>query len=179
VVEASGWNKEVQHFVDKIVRPNLSQAEAAAIAAKGLSAVAQELIEDRVAARADQIENSLQPTKIDDPVQFERWCANILGKHGWHTTATKSSGDQGADVIAEKAGRRVVLQCKLYSNPVGNKAVQEAFSAERHYRAHASAVVSNAEFTPSARDLARSTGVLLLTPSDLDRLDALVPRDRA
>jgi restriction system protein len=94
--------------------------------------------------------------------------------HGWNTTVTKASGDQGADVVADKSGVRIVLQCKLYSGPVGNKAVQEAFTAQRHYAVHRSAVVTNAEFTKSARELASTTGVLLLHYSDLTRLDELL-----
>jgi restriction system protein len=65
------------------------------------------------------------------------------------------------------------VQCKLYAQPVGNKAVQEALAAQRYYATDHAAVVSNAAFTRSAVQLARSAGVLLLHVSDLDRLDHL------
>jgi len=90
---------------------------------------------------------------------------------------TKATGDQGADVIAEKDGARMVLQCKLYSSPVGNKAVQEAFAAQRHYRANASAVVTNAAYTASAISLAATTGVQLLHYTDLNRLACAIVAD--
>ena len=92
---------------------------------------------------------------------------------------TKATGDQGADVIAEKDGTHLVLQCKFYSTPVGNKAVQEAFAAQHHYRATVSAVVTNATFTPSAIALAATTGVLLLHYSDLARLNVLINSSKA
>ncbi len=58
--------------------------------------------------------------------EFETYCAEELGRAGWNARVTMRSRDQGVDVVAEKLGVRVVLQCKLYSRPVGNKAVQEA-----------------------------------------------------
>ena len=49
----------------------------------------------------------------------------------------------------------VVLQCKLYARPVGNKAVQEVAAARTFYDAGFAAVVSNADYTEAARRLAR------------------------
>jgi restriction system protein len=173
VVEGSDWNREVQHFVDKVVRPQLSTEEAEAVAPQ-MKAIFQELIEDRVAARVDEIESRLQFDDVSSPGAFERWCATELEKCGWIASVTKASGDQGADVLAQKEDKSIILQCKLYSSPVGNRAVQEAFSAQRHYAAHRSAVVSNASYTKSAQELARTTRVLLLHFSDLGRLDSLL-----
>jgi restriction system protein len=174
IVQGSAWNKEVQYFVDKVVRPALTEAEANAVAGVGMSALFQELVEDRVAQRADEIEAELNFDAVKTPLDFERWCARVLSANGWATTVTKGSGDQGADVLARKDGELVVLQCKLYTGAVGNKAVQEAFSAQRHYIATRSAVVTNAEFTRSAYELSRTTKVLLLHYSDLNRLDTLM-----
>jgi restriction system protein len=162
VIQVAAWNKEVQYFADKVVRPVLSESEANAIAGVGMSTVFQELVETRVAKRADEIEAGLSFDAVTSPLDFERWCAQVLGQNGWRTTVTKASGDQGADVLAEKDEQTVVLQCKLYTGAVGNKAVQEAFSAQRHYATRRSAVVTNAQFTKSAQELARTTKVLLL-----------------
>jgi HJR/Mrr/RecB family endonuclease len=79
------------------------------------------------------------------------------------------------DVVAEKGGRRIVIQCKLYSQPVGNSAVQEVAAARAHERADYAAVVSNNTYTPAAKQLAASNGVLLLHHSDLQALDHLLP----
>ncbi len=75
---------------------------------------------------------------------------------------TAVTGDQGADVLAERNGVRLVLQCKLYNQPVGNKAVQEVYAARNFQGCDIAAVVSNAAFTPSARQIAATTGVHLL-----------------
>ena len=41
---------------------------------------------------------------------------------------TNATGDLGLDVIAEKQGLRYGIQCKYYSYPVGNIAVQVAYA---------------------------------------------------
>ena len=173
IADGSAWNKEVQRFVDKVVRPQLSGQEAETVAPQ-MNAIFQEMIEDRVRLRSDEIEADLDFSENITPTQFEQWCAKTLNAKGWKAITTKASGDQGADVIASKEGLRIVLQCKLYSGTVGNKAVQEAYSAQRHYGTNASAVVTNAEFSSAARKLATTTCVLLLHYGDLTRLDSLL-----
>lgn len=101
---------------------------------------------------------------------FERWVAAALSAFGWDAEVTAASGDQGIDVIASRDGRRLGLQCKLYSTPIGNKAVQEAHAGKAFYGADRVGVLSNAPFTNSARDLAAATGVLLLSHHDIPHL---------
>jgi restriction system protein len=97
-----------------------------------------------------------------------------LARPGWETRTVGGSGDQGADVIAERGGQQAVIQCKLYQSPVGNKAVQEAFAAMSHYSAAFAAVITSSGFTPSARRLSATTGVVLVLHSEIDRFDELM-----
>ncbi|MGH7050198.1 MAG: restriction endonuclease [Acetobacteraceae bacterium] len=108
------------------------------------------------------------------PIDFERCCADYLGLTGWDARTTKGSGDQGADVIARKANHLLVVQCKKYQKPVGNKAVQEVIAARAYQRATAAAVVSNQTYTRAARELAEKAGVLLLHFTDLRNVDRLL-----
>ena len=62
------------------------------------------------------------------------------------------------------------IQCKLYTGSVGNKAIQEAYSGMKHFGLDKAAVLTNANFTKSAKELAASTGVLLLSPEDIPTL---------
>lgn len=41
VVHAQDWNKEVQHFADKVIRPSLTVEEAAAVAEFGMNEFSQ------------------------------------------------------------------------------------------------------------------------------------------
>ena len=107
----------------------------------------------------------------ENPYNFEKKCAQILNESGWEARATPKSLDQGVDVIAAKNGKVVVIQCKLYSKPVGNKAVQEIVAGKNYYRADYAAVVSNNTYTASARKLAKNCEVFLLFYEDLKNLD--------
>lgn len=106
-----------------------------------------------------------------DGHSFEKWVAEALQGFGWQAEVTRGSGDQGIDVIAEKNGRRIGLQCKLYSQPVGNKAIQEAHAGKVFHGLDAAGVISNATFTSSAKDLANVTGVKLLSHQHIPDLD--------
>jgi restriction system protein len=125
-----------------------------------------------------------EQTQYSDSIssaEFEGHCALALNRNGWQAPVVGKSGDQGADVIAEREDLRVVIQCKKYSAPVGNAAVQEVFAAKAFQQATHAAVVSNAAFTKAAHELAATTGVMLLHVSELDRLWTIVgePRTRA
>ena len=61
--------------------------------------------------------------------QFEHFCASLLRANGFRNVkVTQTSGDYGIDVLAQKGMDSYAIQCKCYSSPVGNHAVQEAFS---------------------------------------------------
>jgi len=102
-----------------------------------------------------------------DPIDYERYCALQLEKAGWVTRLTAATGDQGADVIASRGGKILVLQCKLYSTPVGNDAVQQVIAARQFQSADLSGVVSNQPFTRSAKELALVTNVRLFHHEEL------------
>lgn len=90
-----------------------------------------------------------------DGFEFEKRCAAFLKTKGYHKiTVTPPSGDQGIDIIAYKSGLKYGIQCKYYSAPVGNKAVQEAYSGARFYDCDRAAVMTNHTFTKAARELA-------------------------
>ena len=120
--------------------------------------------------------NDVLDTSKISPYDYEELCANILNENGWMAQATKKSGDQGADVYAEKNGISVVLQCKLTNLTVGNKAVQEIISGQKFMSADFAAVVTPAKYTPGAQDIARAAKVLLLHHEDLPHLESLCKR---
>ncbi len=103
-----------------------------------------------------------------DGVEFEIWCAERFIELGWDAQLTTATGDQGVDVIVRKDNLTVAVQCKRYSQPVGNKAVQEAYAGKQHIGADIACVIATAGFTKSAVELARSTLVYLVEADDID-----------
>jgi restriction system protein len=119
------------------------------------------------AAEGDPMPGGEQFDPSLSPIEYERFCADKFTAAGWKARLTKASGDQGADIMCEANGRRLVVQCKLYSTPVGNAAVQEVIAAREFEFADAAIVVSNAAYTPAARKLAAVAGVHLLHHDDI------------
>jgi restriction system protein len=103
--------------------------------------------------------------------EFEDYCVKLLRESGWNARGTKGSGDQGIDIVAKQQGKKAVFQCKKYSKPVGNGAVQEAHAGRSYESADLAFVVSNADFTPTARELAATCAVHLIHYSELSELD--------
>ncbi|GEO99825.1 restriction endonuclease [Methylobacterium haplocladii] len=160
-----GWLRERAYFVERSILPKVE--------ARGFADYVEPRWNEMIAI-VERVASSVRlPDEADMPedgVAYERFCAGLLRQAGWQARPTQASGDQGADVIAERGGTRLVVQCKRYGKPVGNGAVQEVAAAARHWSAEMAAVVSNAGFTPAARKLAATTGVLLLHHDDLAEL---------
>ena len=90
------------------------------------------------------------------------FCADVLRKNGYsNIEITKTSGDQGIDIIAYKNHIKYGIQCKCYTSDVGNKAVQEVFAGKAFYQCHLGIVLTNRYFTKSAIELADKNGIIL------------------
>ena len=166
------WRKEVEYFIDQHICLVLSPPEQQMIGRRREQLVG--LIEQRTSIQMLRAPVFKEFSDRMTPPEFEAFCAEQLRLAGWSAQITTQSRDQGVDVIAEKAGKRVVLQCKLYSGRVGNGAVQEIAAGRAHERAHYAAVVTNSRYTAPAEQLAATNGILLLHYRDLCKLDELL-----
>jgi len=99
--------------------------------------------------------------------QFERAMGEIFRKQGFKVEVTKGSGDQGADLILESKGRRIVVQTKRWASNVSNDAVQEVVAAKKFYGATEAMVVATSDYTKSAKALAEANGVQLVARPQL------------
>ena len=93
--------------------------------------------------------------------QFEYFLSDLFNKMGYKVMKTKLSGDQGADLVIEKFGEKIVVQAKNYNQPVSNNAVQEAVAAKNHYNCQKAMVVTTNNYTKGAISLAKSNNVEL------------------
>lgn len=94
--------------------------------------------------------------------EFEYFCADVLrGKGFLEVEVTKGSGDYGIDILAEKDGVTYAIQCKCYSDPVGVKAIQEAYAGRDYYDRMVGAVLTNQYFTAPAVEAAKKLKILL------------------
>lgn len=119
----------------------------------------------------NDISNNQSITDLSSGFEFEQYIANLLRKIGYSdVTITKSTGDYGVDVVATKDLVTYAFQCKYYSQPVGNKAIQEVFTGKNYYHAHIGVIVTNNTFTQSAINQAKSVGIILWDGSYLNKL---------
>ncbi len=95
--------------------------------------------------------------------EFETYLARLLKQNGFENVrGTAATGDQGADLLATKANRTIVIQAKRYRGSVGNKAVQEVVAAVKFYSADEGWVITSGTFTASAKALAQANSVRLI-----------------
>src|SRR5581483_6344474 len=104
------------------------------------------------------------------PSDFERLLGMVYETQGFSVTITGKTGDQGADLILERAGERTIVQAKRYQENVGNSAVQEAFTAKAFYSCHHAIVVTTSDFTNPAREVAGKVNVTLVNGAQLEQL---------
>lgn len=113
-------------------------------------------------------EKDILPVIISTGEEFEQFlCDKINAQEGLRCEKTKASGDQGVDLIVCVADKKIAIQCKLYSDPVGNSAVQEAFTGCSFYGCTRAVVVTNSAYTESAKSLAGRIGVDLVHYQEL------------
>ena len=187
------WFQEIDYFIDNVlVNGNLVNqflyesetigrgipekttevlrllAEMKLTARKGIRG----LVDHRVNLAISEGIGQLDVTDVTeiDGISFEHHCAEMLRNAGWEARVTQSSADQGIDIIASRSGKKGVFQCKRYSQPVGNAAVQEVIAGKVFERASFAVVVSNNSYTQSARQLANAAGVHLIHFSELSTL---------
>lgn len=107
-----------------------------------------------------------------DGHQFEYFCADVLRKNGFkNVEVTQGSGDHGIDILAEKDGITYAIQCKCYSDNIGNAAVQQAHTGKSLYHKDIAVVMTNRYFTAQAIEEAMELGVKLW---DRDRLNGMI-----
>lgn len=160
------WQKEIDFFLGRVIRPAVGEID---ILEKNYKRVRDAI--ETATSNYQQAVAAFSPNI--SPVEYEQMVATMLSDAGWVTRLTSASGDQGVDVVAEKGGIKLVVQCKLYSKPVGNAAVQEAIAGRSFEQADHAAVVSNIGFTRSAKQLASASNVFLLHHDQLGDLDAM------
>lgn len=125
------------------------------------------ILDDRWDFVQSQKDLGFSPTMTG--VEFERFIESKFLEAGMRVRPTPVTGDQGADLIVEDGHNIIVVQCKRSQTAIGNKAVQEVAAGRGFYNASSAWVVSDAQYTKSARILAQKIDVILLHYSDVDK----------
>jgi hypothetical protein len=105
--------------------------------------------------------------------KLEREFQNLASFVGWDSWLTPTSGDGGIDVICENKAqeRTLLIQCKGHSKPVGVAAIRDAVGVAAMYEGEM-IVVSPIGFTKGSFNLARQSGIKLLSATNLVNIAA-------
>lgn len=101
--------------------------------------------------------------------EFEQFLAVVFEKNGYSVKTTRTTGDYGADLIMEKNGKSIAVQCKHSINKISVSAVQEVKSAIAHYHVGEGWVVTNNFFTKPAQNLASENNITLIDRYELSK----------
>ncbi len=112
-------------------------------------------------------DTSLDEIRFMSGLEFERYMAAFLRGQGYTVKETKASGDRGIDLLLSTDTRKIAVQLKNYSRPVGNKAVQETFTGWAISKADEAWLITTSSFTQNAINDARDTGVRLIDGREL------------
>ncbi|KXV02892.1 restriction endonuclease, partial [Gluconobacter potus] len=112
-IHLTKWAKEIGYFCNTRILP-LLQVESLTDQWPLLKARAEARIEEiaqRTPPGAVLNQKPLSDPRVFDPqmdpFDYERHCALLLEQAGWDARVTQASGDQGADIIATKSGRKM------------------------------------------------------------------------
>jgi restriction system protein len=169
----NGWQKELSQFITGVLIPEMPWWHSLSKkppSDRHLIKVAK-IVERLVAEECSRFQKEWRDDEVpEDGIGYERYCQRLLASNGWEVTETKKSGDQGVDLLGRYGTCAVAFQCKRFSRPVGNKAVQEVVAGRKFYLAHLAAIVTNTSYTEAAKSLAIANKVLLLHHSELSQL---------
>lgn len=110
---------------------------------------------------ARELASSFEAVRSMSGDQFECFTADLFRAMGHQAVVLGGADDQGVDVIVNRCGKRVAVQCKNHKRPVGNRPVQEVYAGAKYHRCVEACVVAPAGYTRGAIALASSTGVSL------------------
>ena len=102
------------------------------------------------------------------PSEFEEFVKELLEELGYEKTTQRGrSGDQGADILAEKDGERVAVQCKRYKGKVGTPEVQGLLGAMQSTESQKGFLITTAMFSLHAEKMASEVPIELIDGNKL------------
>lgn len=101
------------------------------------------------------------------PKEFENEVALWFGRQGYIAKTTTYVSDGGVDVVLEKQGEKIYVQCKHYNSPVGVAVLRELFGVVKSDNVSAGILVCLVNPTKGAQDFAQNNGIRVITAKEL------------
>lgn len=106
--------------------------------------------------------------------EFEKLCQTLMIKFGFSVETTSQSGDGGIDLIAVSdqpfIKGKYIIQCKRYSDSVGEPIIRDLYGVVADQRANKGILITTGCFTISAIKFAQGKNIELIDGEDLQKL---------
>lgn len=102
-----------------------------------------------------------------DGHQFEDSVAAVYRTNGYKAIVSKHGGDGGVDIILEKEGHRIAVQCKAHSAQIGPSVARDLYGTMNHLGISDGIIVSRSGFTSGVHSFVAGKPIRLVTLSDL------------
>ncbi|MFZ5986395.1 MAG: restriction endonuclease [Bacillota bacterium] len=99
--------------------------------------------------------------------QFEDALAQVYRKKGYLATVSKAGGDEGIDIVLEKGGERIIVQCKAHSKPIGPVVARELYGVMIHFNISKAILASTSGFTEGVYKFVEDKQIELVTIEDI------------
>jgi restriction system protein len=100
---------------------------------------------------------------------FELAVANLFRQIGFSAEVSNRGGDGGIDIILEKDGRRIAVQCKRYRSAVGPHVVRDLWGTMHYLGYEEGRIVTTTGFTKGVKDFAQDRYINLIDLNDILR----------
>ena len=167
-IHPDNWEKKISILESAFEKNSISYDDAEYEVEAYMESVRQSRFKESLLG--DTPDYEIENLDVMGGIEFEEFLSKLFTKMGYLSDVTQSSGDQGADLIIEKHGKKTVVQAKRYSDNVSNSAIQEAVAALKHYDCDNAMVVTTSNFTKGAKELAKSNNVQLIDRVKLKKL---------
>ena len=109
-----------------------------------------------------------------DGYKFEEIVAELLKKMGFSVEHTSLSGDNGIDIIAYTdqpiIKGKYVVQCKRWTNPVGEPVIRDLYGSMLNVHATKGILITNSSFSNKASQFADGKNIELIDGNALSKL---------
>ena len=102
-----------------------------------------------------------------DGHQFEDAVAATYRANGYNARVSKHGGDGGVDIILEKDGNTIAVQCKAHKKEIGPSVARDFYGTISHFGINEGFLVSRSGFTTGVYDFVKDKPIKLVTLNDL------------
>jgi Holliday junction resolvasome RuvABC ATP-dependent DNA helicase subunit len=100
-------------------------------------------------------------------IEFERWVAELFRAKGYSVELTRMSGDHGLDLILRSGSVVLAVQCKRWTDTVGESVVRDFYGSLMNGEIQAGSIITTSSFSDAARRFAEGKPITLLGMDEL------------